>query len=651
MQRGANPTGAGRGLLDHYYSSRTPSASDYSDADVPFSRVNASAGATRRQPPDLRMTTSESDYESGTMSNGYWAAPPHRAAPSSSAPTMLSAADKAAYVRQLERLEEDDSTSERSPHRGGGGIHRHHVSTANRSTHLQEVRSPLQPADSQDGAAHTLADRTTRWRDRVNSSTQALRRDLADLKERECTFRPAINRSRPSTKPSNQLDVTVSDDSEHYASNFPKAIGHDTGYAAVASANKADVHSRLYANSGSILAKRARAAEEREENEAAGCTFKPALVKAAWAQCVQPRYLDPVHRSDSAVGADHDESHGHSYAVLRGFGGGGAASVSYGQSAPRGSRSSAGPMDDACTFAPVTNASQSPYIAEYLRQPVHERLSRPHTPKRAEAEATTTPRRQLKPAEMAEFQTRLQKDIETRKQRAASRKRQVELEAPTFKPHTNRYHEDLTAEERDALVRARQKKLEAEKRRILEETLTKPKAHFASNKSRELLGQNPNLNRPLLDRYKEAAEQRRCKIEAARREKEEAELRQCQRDPSVVIARPPPDASKPVVSELAKVQRAAKSPTAYVEYLRKEEDKRRKAMAPAVEEAEQRRREAEAECTYHPKVDEAPEYIQQIARARSLSRQGRSPSAGSRQHYGTTSTGTMVFDPTPVRRY
>jgi len=499
-------------------------------------------------------------------------------------------------------------------------------------------------------------DRQSRWKERVTSATAALRRDLTDLRERECTFRPAINRRRATSSPHARrnarggegVDVTVSECSDDEYGHRELEGRHGEA---------SDVFSRLHTHSESIRQRREQMREEKAA-EASKCTFRPRVVRSGWTEAVQPRYLDPRSNSCSHV-SDERDGRG---TVLHGFHSIGAASTTgAGTSVPHGH------TDDDCTFAPVTNPAKSPFMAEYLRQPVHERLHQsPGASKKRKqvdgsdvAPSPSAGRRALTPSQLRGFEERLTHDIERRRWKAQTRQREAEQQRPTFQPRTTRYArlDKMSQEERDRLVEQRQMKLEEERRRLDREMRPKAKGRFVSPHSRKLLQEKPQLQRPLVERFKESAARKADRLEAQRRKLEEDELAELRPAPENV-ARPPPDAQKPPTSELSKALGGGD----YRAYLEALERKKRKRLEETAHEVEAARQAALKECTFRPEVHEAPEYIRQIAHARSMSRQDtshcghhaheigrrRSSSAMSAGN-GPTTTGRMVLDSTPVR--
>jgi hypothetical protein len=585
-------------LLEHYYSSSAAS----SDAERSHRRHSRSGGAAA---DDTSATASVDEV---------WTRPP----PRRQAPAMMTADEKRAYVQQLEQLEalEDAprsaarvNTSLHDPRARGSGVE----------------TEPLRLLDENADSA-ALHSRTARWKDRVTSATAELRRDLTALKQRECTFRPNINR-RASAQPGSagMLDVTVSEDSD---ASPQRPSGHS-------------VYSRLYDTSQVIRQRRTEAAAEKAAKETEGCTFRPRLVRSGWTAVVQPRYLDP-----------HQQ----------------AADVSRGSDEPvRGHRDSrtATAEDTECTFYPVTNATKTPYIAEYLNQPVYERLHRSPAATRRPQDAISTPRAShhaMTSDRLKEFTQRQADDLAKRQQAALSRQRAAEIAQPTFQPMTNKLPKGLSEEQRARQVRERQQKQEAERERLLREAYPEPKKRFCSPASRAILNKNANLQRPLLQRQREDLAKHEAQMAAAKAELEARMAQEARRDPELqrLIAKSPLDKTKPVVSELAAAQRGGLEE--YMGYLHRTEGKRRQRISQTAEQLKLEREAAEAaELTFRPQIADAPEYVKQIARARSLSRQdvtalqhyecGGYHRAGSTSGRGPTTTGAMVLDPTPLRRY
>ena len=549
---------------------------------------------------------------------------------------ILSAQEREAYVRQLERMEEME-------HSGEGGAEE----VIHPQRHRQSPDEDAEPTTSV-GAVH---DRQSRWKERVTSATATLRQDLTDLHARECTFRPAINRRKsPASRHSARndgVDVTVSECSDDEYGARPVATG------GARASQQSSVFSRLHQQSEILRQRKEQAKEEKAHVEESKCSFRPRTVRSSWTENVQPRYLDP--RSMSSQQSDPRDRSG-SGVVLHGFSAIGARS---GSSTVHHSHAN----DDDCTFAPVTNTAKSPFMAEYLRQPVHERLHQSPAatkkqPKHDASDRTISLRRALTPSQRRGFEDRLAQDIDRRRQRAQSRQKEAEMERPSFTPRTTHYGrlDNMSQEERDRLVEQRQQRLLEERQRLEAEMRPKPKARFVSPHSKKLLKDKPQLQRPLVDRFKETAARKAERLDAQRREREEAEIAELRSAPQNV-ARPPPDAQRPPTSELTKALAGD-----YQAYLHGLEKKRRKRLEETELEVADAQSAAQAECTFHPEVHDAPEYIRQIAQARSMSRHDtshcghhdagrrhRSGSTTSASGIGPTSTGRMVMDPAPVR--
>ncbi len=399
------------------------------------------------------------------------------------------------------------------------------------------------PAAEEDG----MLSRNAAWQERVRRNKETLRHDVAAAAAEDCTFAPRIN--APPVPPDER--ATIAERSKRWV--------------AEAQQRRADREAR-------------RAAEEKQR-----CSFRPSIVRSAWATAVTPRYLDT---SDTAARPTPD----------------GAAA-------------------DECTFRPAINDTQSPGLQRYLRRPVHERLAaRPQTPGRSQ-----TPSREAKAlskGEQAAFTQRLAREA------AAKQQRQQRLAEEAFRgecPGTPRLSQGTrallkhkTQDECYAKIAEsharRRRELEAETKAARAVVRDVPQINA---RSRELAASSARARTPVVDRLLQAEARRRRKTEKLAAELGAEELRGATFRPAVHEA---PDG--PVASVLAP---ALGSSEGFSQLLLQQRIRRERLAA---EYSADREASFAEECTFAPLVHAAPAFMSDIAQGRSVARGGSRCDAG-----------------------